>query len=148
MIATIIACALMATCLTVCCVPNAPIARVLHRWLVEWPAAMLLHVERRHLILLAVMCAMLLLSEGIAAAGLTPDLAIAAAWDISTFVDLAILGWTMSSLAGLQTARRFMAHSYAVTAKRLRRRPRAPRSARRPAKEPSANDDDRPLLAA
>jgi len=147
MIATMLAGALAAAWLTMRCIPDAPIARLLHRWIVEWPAAKALHVERRHLIfvIVAAVSAQALLSVGL------PDIGLVVAWDVSTYLDLLLVTWTLAAVANLKAGSRVAIEHWRLMTRGLRRsrpQPRARRTARRPVTKRSANDDDRPALAA
>lgn len=147
MIATMLAGALAAACLVMRRAPDAPIARLLHRWIVEWPASALLRIERRHLIfvLVAIVSTQAFLSVGL------PDAGMLLAWDISTYVDILLVTWTLTAASNIKAIGRLAAHRWQSIAARPHHRsqPRRKRSAsRRPARPtPSANDDDRPALA-
>jgi hypothetical protein len=145
MIAWLLTGALAAAWLTARHAPEAPFARLLRAWLVDWPARKLLHVERRHLIflLVAVVSAQALLSVGL------PDLGVVIAWDVSTYVDLLLVTWTLAAVTNLKAAGRMTAARWRLltTSRRGKPQPRSRRPARRATPSPSINDDDRPAVA-
>lgn len=146
MIATLLAGALAALWLILHRAPDAPIARLLHRWLVEWPAAKLLTIERRHLIFVfvAFVSAQAMLSVGL------PDIGMVVAWDVSTYLDILLVTWSLAAVANVKAGGRLLAERWRLLTRapaRSKPQPRAKRPARRAAIKPSANDDDRPELA-
>jgi len=139
MIATSLAALLAIGWLATALAPTAPISRFLSPWLVDWPAAKLCRLDRRHLVFLvvAIVGAQALLSIGMS------DVGVALAWDVSSFIDLALIGLTLATVRNVRAAAHFLASRSRVF-HRLRSRPR-PRTKRAPAhrtvKAP-ANDDD------
>jgi len=137
---------LAAAWLVMACASETSIARWLNHWLVEWPAAKLIDVERRHLIFIvvALVSAQALLSVGL------PDVGLVVAWDVSTYVDIVLATWTLAAVTNLKAANRLAVQRWRLLASGLRRgrpQPRSKRPARRPTQTPSANDDDHPALA-
>lgn len=147
MFATLLAGAFAALWLALYRAPDVPIARLLHRWLVEWPAARLLNVERRHLIFIfvAIVSAQALLSVGL------PDVGLVVAWDVSTYVDILLVTWSLAAVANVKAGGRLLVERWRLLTRaptRAKPQPRAKRPACRTTIKPSANDDDRPALAA
>jgi len=139
MIATALAGFLAIGWLTIALAPNAPAARFLKPWLVDWPAAKLARFERRHLIYLvvAIVSAQALMSIGM------PDLGVALAWDVSAYIDLALIGMTMAAATNVKAAGRLLATQWrAFRRPRPMPRQRAKRAPVRRPPAPSANDDD------
>jgi len=128
--------------LTIALAPGSPLARLVKPWLVDWPAAKLIGIERRHLIFLvvAILSAQALMSVGM------PDVGVALAWDVSSYIDLALLGWTLAAATNLKAAARLVAEQWCTFRRPTARpaRPRARRAPRRPSVIRPANDDDHP----
>lgn len=147
MIATLFAGALAALWLILHRAPDTPMARLLHRWLVEWPAARLLTIERRHLIfiLVAIVSTQALLSVGL------PDIGLVVAWDASTYLDILLVTCSLAAVANVKAGGRLLAERWRLLTRaptRSKPHPRTKRPPRRAQVKPSANDDDRPALAA
>lgn len=118
--------------------PETPIARWLHRHMVEEPLRIAERIERKHLLFLVV--GMIAL-QGFAMA-LPAEMAMIMAWDLTVYVDLLIASWTLSAFARLRSMRAWMALQASRFRPRRRARIRA-RRLRRPAeKRGAANDDD------
>lgn len=128
--------------LTIAMAPGSPLARLLKPWLVDWPAARLIGIERRHLIFLviAILSAQALMSVGM------PDVGVALAWDVSSYIDLALLGWTLAAVTNLKAVGRLVAAQWRARRHPTARpaRPRARRAPRRPSAICPANNDDHP----
>jgi len=141
MVGTAIAVVLAVGWLSIALAPDAPLAQLLKPWLVDWPAAKLSRFERRQLIFIvvAIVSAQALMSVGM------PDVSVALAWDVSTYVDLALLGLTMAAVTNVKAVGRLLALQWRTFRRpRIRPRQRAKRTpVRRPAAR-SANDDDHP----
>ena len=142
MIGTALTATLLAAWVTIRLAPETPTAQLLDRWLAQQPARLLLKVERRHLIfiLVAALSAQALLSVGL------PDLALAAAWDVSTYLDILLVTWTLAAVTNLKAGGIAAQKSLRITRNRrlARTRPRAKRRLRSTTEPRSANDDDRP----
>lgn len=127
--------------LAIALAPSAPFSRSLSPWLVDWPAAKLCRFERRHLIFLVVviLSAQALLSIGMA------DLGVALAWDVSSFIDFALIGLTLATARNVRAAGRFISSRFRANQRqRARPRPRAKRAPPRRSVKAPANDDDHP----
>ena len=144
MIAWLLAGALAAAWVALRCAPDAPVARLLHAWLVDRPARKLIHVERRQLIFLfiAVLSAQALLSVGL------PDIGMVIAWDVSTYLDLLLVTWTLAAVTNFKAVGRMTAVRWRLltSGRRGKPQPRSKRPARRVTPGPSANDDDHPAF--
>jgi hypothetical protein len=120
-----------------------PIGQAMHRWLVEKPATRLNSLDRRHVILLILIAIILATGGELLAAAGPIDLSMILLWDVSVYLDAAILSITLASAARSVAAGRYLK---AVAARRLTRaghvrRPRRTRHDKPSA--PTANDDDR-----
>lgn len=118
--------------------PSTPLARSLHRWLVEWPIETVGRMERRHLILVAIL---LFCGPSLAAVGAADAVMLYAA-DLSLYADAVLM--TSLSAAGLSLRRGWTAFVHrAIGSRRGSPRPRS-RRVRVPSGRGStaANDDD------
>lgn len=109
--------------------PDTPAARALRFWLLELPLERLAKVERRHLIFIGVI---LFCGQALAVLA-SVDLAVVAAWDMSTLLDVMIAGWTVAALArgrsawvvaGRRLASSFRLRRASVPARARQRAPR------------------------
>lgn len=144
MIGTALAGLLSIGWLTIALAPGSSVARILKAWLVDWPAARLIGVQRRHLIFLfvAIVSAQALMTVGM------PDLGVALAWDVSVYVDLALLGLTMAAVTNVKAAGRSLAARWRVFRQaRFMPRRRAKRTPLHRPTAPPANDDVHPAFA-
>ncbi len=117
--------------------PETALARWLHRTMIVQPLNALGGLKRQHLILLLVAAPLMF---SFAEIGM-PHLAMAAAIDVSLYVDLLI---TATTLAALDRSRGTWT-AFTARLPRLRRanpRPRRRRSSTSVARKPAANDDD------
>ena len=148
MIAWLLAGALSAAWWALRYAPDVPIARLLHAWLVDRPARKLIHVERRQLIFLCILlCIAALGTQALLSVGL-PDIGMVVAWDVSTYLDLLLVTWTLAAVANLRAVGRMTAVRWRLltSGRRGKPRPRSKRPARRVTPSPSANDDDHPAF--
>lgn len=119
--------------------PATPVARRLHRDLVETTCRFLARVTRRHLIfLILIVVAVTAGAEILAMAG-PPHMAIIALWDVATFVDV------VSAVLMVAAVGRARSAWFALRARisSLTRRPgahRRPRAARRPSPRKESDD--------
>jgi len=121
--------------------PETRTGQWLHRMLVEEVLAMAARIERKHLVFLVIG----LFAMQSFAMVMTADMAVLAALDLASYVDVVLTAWTVAALArvkglGMWTMRwrHFGARGRArVIGRRARRRPRTPMGHRAP-----ANDDD------
>ncbi|MBA3942570.1 MAG: hypothetical protein C0520_15290, partial [Sphingopyxis sp.] len=81
--------------------PETPIARSLHRNLVEDPLRLAARFERKHVLFLVVGLASL---QSFAMV-LPAEMAMIMAWDLTVCVDLLIASWTLSAFARLRSMR-------------------------------------------
>jgi len=117
--------------------PQTPTSRWLHRMLVEIPLELVVRVERKHLIFVAI-----LLTGTLALTMMGPlDMALVGMWDIAVYLDVATAVLTITAVARGRSAW-LLIRSWAVgmTARIGARRPR-PRAVR-PRIRRGANDDD------
>ncbi len=118
--------------------PETGCARWLHETMIERPLAFISGIRRAHFIFLIVGFALM---YSFAQIGM-PHLAMAAAVDMSAYVDAMITVWTVAALTRARGSWGAMRARFGWPARVLRMaRPRARRSAVRPARKPS-NDDD------
>jgi hypothetical protein len=122
--------------------PSTPVARSLHRWLVEWPVEAAGRMERRHLILIAIL---LCCGPSLAALG-SADFMMLYAADLSLYADAVLV--TSLSAVGLSLKRGWSAFVHrAFGLKRGRPRQRS-RRVRAPGSVSAAANDDGPAGAA
>ena len=124
--------------------PETPFARSLHRMLVEAPLAFSKRIERRHIILIAIL---LLLGETLVLVG-SAEIAIAYAIDLSLYAD-AMIGVTMAASAlRLKSA---WPHARGAVlrliSRKARPRRRSVRTRPRAQQPPSSSNDDEPVPA-
>lgn len=124
---------LLMTALIMKCWPETRFARDLHRTIIEQPLAFVSQIRRAHLVFLVVGFGVI---YSFAMAGM-PHLGVAAAMDVSLYVDALI---TASTVAALNRSRAAWTVMFARMP-RLRRSAPRPR-ARRPARTAAVNDDD------
>jgi hypothetical protein len=118
--------------------PETPIARSLHRNLVEEPLRLAARFERKHVLFLVVGLASL---QSFAMV-LPAEVAMIMAWDLTVYVDLLITSWTLSAFARLRSMRAWMALQAGRLRPRRRARVRARRIRRSAERRSAANDDD------
>jgi len=119
--------------------PKTPLARSLHRWLVEWPLDMAARMQRRHvLLILILLCA----GQAIAMIGGT-ELAIAYAADMSIYADVVLLGYLASATTRLRSGWWIIRSTVTrAVAPLCGRKPRSRRKrCAAPRRESAANDD-------
>jgi hypothetical protein len=129
---------------------GTPIGALLHRLLVDLPAARLSRISRGQVLLWMILAGgsmalvWLLQNDGrmLVAMGLPEVLSFAAAVDLATFVDLSAVALAAAGSVRMQALGQWIAHRLPAGS---RRRPRTVR-VRRP--RPPANDDERPALPA
>lgn len=80
--------------------PESAAARALHRLLVERPLELCARVERRHLILIAIL---LVGGQTLALAG-SIDMALLYAVDLSLYFDVILTAWALHAAGGLRMA--------------------------------------------
>jgi len=119
--------------------PETPIARWLHRHMVEEPLRIAGRIERKHLLFVVVG---LISLQGFAMA-LPAEMAMIMAWDITVYVDLLIASWTLAAFVRLRSMRAWMALQASRFRPRRRARIRA-RRLRRPAGKRGAANNDHP----
>lgn len=123
--------------------PSTPLARSLHRWLVEWPIEVAGRIERRHLILVAII---LFCGPSLAALG-SAEIAMLYAADLSLYAE-AVLMTSLSAL-GLSLKKGWAAFFHRAgglrrgVPRQRSRRVRSPRSG-----VSAASNDDDPAWAA
>lgn len=118
--------------------PETPIARSLHRNLVEEPLRLAARFERKHVLFLVVGLASL---QSFAMV-LPAEMAMIMAWDLTVYVDLLIASWTLSAFARLRSMRAWMTLQAGRLRPRRRARVRARRIRRSAERRSAANDDD------
>ena len=121
-------------------VPDIPLSRSLHRWVVEEPARHLSEFDRTRLIFLIIVLAIMVAgAETIVMLGST-EFAMAFAWQVAVYTDAMVITLTAAVLA---RARPILTIA-GVMARALlpRRAPRARRRQRVAAERRNANDDD------
>lgn len=129
--------------------PETPVAHALRTWLVDRPAAWLARITRGHVVmmtaavLLTVAAAWVLGDEVIGVLGMgAPDFAAALmAFDVATYVDVAVAALLLSSampLRGVATRIAAVARRQCARRRRVRTRPGAVRRA--------SNDDEEERL--
>ncbi|GLR47866.1 hypothetical protein [Sphingomonas astaxanthinifaciens] len=125
-------------------IPDIPLSRSLHRWLVEEPVRQLSQFNRAKLFFLVIMLTLMVAgAETIVMLG-SAELAMAFAWQLALYAD----ALTVTLTAALLVRARPVTALIAVGARALlpRRAGRARRRQRVAAERTSANDDD-PALA-
>ena len=119
--------------------PETPAARWLHRHCVEEVLDLAARLERKHILFLVVG----LVSIQAFAMTLPAELAVAMAWDVTTYVDIVIAGWTLSAFARVRSIKAWIVmKARGALFHRPRRRVRARRVRRPVERRPVANDDD------
>lgn len=123
--------------------PSTPFARSLHRWLVEWPIEAVGRMERRHLILLAIL---MFCGPSLAAVG-AADAVLLYAVDLSLYADAVLM--TSLAAAGLSLRRGWAAFVHRLVGTRRGLPRQRSRRVRAPSRgvAAAANDDD-PVPAA
>lgn len=129
-----------------------PVARTMHRWLVEKPADRLNHMDRRHVIMLVLFALILAFGGELLAAAGPLDLSMVLLWDVSVYLDAVMVSVALATAARSVSAGRYIKRTVARRFNRAghARRPRsaAARSTRRATNSrSSAHDDDRAPLA-
>jgi hypothetical protein len=121
-------------------IPDIPLSRSLHRWVVKEPVRQLAEFDRAKLIFLVIMLGILVAgAETIVLLG-SAELAMAFAWQTALYADAMLVTLTAAALA---RARPILAMLGVVGRSLLpRRAPRARRRQRVAAERSSANDDD------
>ncbi len=117
---------------------ETPVARSLHRYLVEEPSRLAARFERKHVLFLIIGLASL---QGFAMV-FPAEMAMIMAWDVTVYVDMLIASWTLSAFARLRSMRAWMALQMARFRPRRRARVRARRIRRSAENRHAANDDD------
>lgn len=122
--------------------PDLPIARQLHRWLVEAPAARLARLHPAQVIFVIIVGGVLLAGGEIILLMGGAEAAMALSWQLSLYLDA---GAALAVASAIARVRPFLML--------LKPRPMRPRTAARRRRErvtssPFANDDDRPAIAA
>jgi hypothetical protein len=118
--------------------PSTPLARSLHHWLVEWPMDALARLERRHLILVAIL---LFCGPSLAALG-SAEVAMLYAVDLSLYADAVLM--TSLSAIGVSLRKGWTALLVRMGGSKQRRpraRSRSTRASRSRLGTPS-NDDE------
>lgn len=120
--------------------PATPLARSLHRWLVEWPLDMASRMERRHVLVILIL---LFAGQSLALIGGT-ELAIAYAVDMSVYADALLLSYLAGAAVRLRNgwwvARPALGRLASAIARPRARARRTKPAARRP--DAASNDDD------
>jgi len=116
--------------------PQTPVARWLHRTLVEAPARLLARVERKHLFFAAIM---LVLALNITAIG-PLDMMMAGMWDAAVFLDIVTAAFAVTTIARSRSAWMVIRNRMAGPIARIAaRRPRSRAVRRRTRRD--ADDD-------
>jgi hypothetical protein len=123
--------------------PDTPLARLLHRWLVDAPTARLARVHPAQLIFVVIVAGVLVAGGEVVLLMGGAEAAMALSWQLSLYLDAGIALAAAGALTRLKPFIQMVVH----------RRPRRPRVAGRRRRTPAAscrpaNDDDRPALAA
>jgi hypothetical protein len=106
--------------------PETPLARSLHRRLVEWPLARLAAMNRRHAIFAVILVGLVFFASDLLVMLGPADAALGLAWDLSLYVDTLLAAAALAAVArGKIVWRASLVHAL--------RRPRRPRArSRRP----------------
>jgi len=125
--------------------PHIPLARWLHRWLVEAPAARMARAHPAQLFFLVIVAGVMLAGGEMILLMGGAEAAMALAWQLSLYLDA---GVALAAAGALTKVRPLLA----LLRHRPRQRPQAARRRRRQrvgaAPTPPANDDDPAALAA
>ncbi len=117
--------------------PDTPFGAWLHRTMIVFPLQIVERIERKHLIFLVIG---LFVIQSFAMV-VTADVAVLAALDIATYVDVILAGWTVAAIARTRGSFTAFVGRFSVllprNGQRARRRRRLPMAQRR-----QANDDD------
>jgi hypothetical protein len=124
--------------------PSTPLARSLHHWLVEWPIEAVGRMERRHLILVAIL---LCCGPSLAALG-SAEIGMLYAVDLSLYAEAVLM--TSLSAVGLSLTKGWAAFVHRTLGSRRGRPRQRARRVRAPSSgvSPAANDDDPAEVAA
>ncbi|HEX4737638.1 MAG TPA: hypothetical protein VH331_08760 [Allosphingosinicella sp.] len=116
--------------------PETPLARSLHRHLVEWPLARLAAMDRRHAIFALILIGLALFGSELLVMLGSADLVVGLAWDVSIYADTLLAAAALAAVARSRLAWRAL-----LVRPSRPRRPRA-RSRRALRAKPSARADD------
>lgn len=116
---------------------HLPAVRPLRRMLVDTPAAWLNGLTRKHLIFGALMLAVVLVGGEMLAALGPLDMSLILLWDVSAFIDAAVVTITLAASARITGGWRML-----VGQRSPRARSRRARMHRRPAERKGDNDED------
>ncbi|HEX5181790.1 MAG TPA: hypothetical protein VFW19_01435 [Allosphingosinicella sp.] len=120
--------------------PETPLARSLHRALIEWPLARLAAMDRRHAIFVMILVGLVFGASDLLVMLGPADLILGFAWDVSIYADTLLAAAALAAVA----RSRIVWRALLVDALRRSNRPRARsrRTLRPRPLAPNANDAD------
>ena len=123
--------------------PETALAKSLHRWFVEIPLEFAQRIERKHIILIAIL---LCSGQTLALAG-GAELAIAYAADMSLYLDAMLATYAAAAMARFRSAAGVLKSAVARAVRMVRPRPRERKPKRTAPRPPKPGNDDDPLWA-